>query len=385
MVDDFDLHDDACQRIFFAWEDGLGHSGGEGIDGCAEAASNGNGGGSIVGNAAAPFAETLVVYAGTQSMPLEYDNAFGASEATLTFPGQNWSGSGIKSLSLYVFGATDNTGQLYLKINNTRVTGAPDISQAGWQPWHIDLSTVGGNLSNVTGLTLGIDGANAAGKIYVDSIRLYPYVSQSGTPALSYVQITSDEDCGISADNTYTHVLDFGTGTPGALVNGVQFDAYNNAANGTLNFLREVSSGSLSDHGGNGSHNVTGGLVDLMTDMLYNGGTIPGGTTTWTLSGLAAGQTYHARIYTRMWGAGDSRNASFVFDPDGAGPISDSTGRLSQDNATSAGFANGNDAYYISYQFTAVAGEDLVITATQHVNTFSWHVYGLTNQDVTLE
>ena len=385
VVDDFDPYDDACNRIFFAWEDGLGHNGGEGIDGCDEPASNGNGGGSIVGNASAPFAEQLIVYAGTQSMPLEYDNAFGASEATLTFPAQNWSGSGIKSLSLYVFGAADNSGQLYLKINNTRVDGAPDIGQAGWQPWHIDLSTVGGNLTNVTGLTLGIDGANAAGKIYVDSIRLYPYVSQSGTPALSYVQITSDEDCGISADNTYTHALDFGTGTPGALVNGVQFDAYNNAANGTLNFLREVSSGSLSDHAGNGNHNVTGSLVDLMTDMLYNGGTAPGGTTTWTLSGLTAGQTYHARIYTRQWGATDSRNATFVFDPDGAGPISDSTGRLSQDNTTSAGFANGNDAYYISYQFTAVAGEDLVITATQHVNTYSWHLYGLTNQEVTLE
>ena len=58
---------------------------------------------------------------------------------------------------------------------------------------------------------------------------------------ISYVQITNDADCGISTDNTYTHKLDFGTGSPGALINGVQFDAYNNAANGTLNFNREVS------------------------------------------------------------------------------------------------------------------------------------------------
>src|SRR5512137_13669 len=83
---------------------------------------------------------------------------------------------------------------------------------------------------------------------------------------ISYVKITGDADCGISADNIYTHKLDFGTGTPGALINGAQFDAYNAAANGTLNFNRTVSSGLLSDHAGNGNHNVPGGLVNLLTD-----------------------------------------------------------------------------------------------------------------------
>jgi hypothetical protein len=119
--------------------------------------------------------------------------------------------------------------------------------------------------------------------------------------------------------------------------------------------------------------------------MYYNGSTAPGGTTTWTLSGLSAGQAYHTRIYTRQWGATEDRNVTFVFDPDGAGPISDSTGQVSQDNATSRGFANGNDAYYIDYQFTAHTGEDLVITVMQHIDTYSWHLYGLTNQEVALE
>jgi len=385
VVDDFDLYDDACDRIFFAWEDGLGHNGGEGIEGCDVPASNGNGGGSIVGNASAPFAEQAIAYAGAQSMPLEYDNAFGASEASLSFPAQDWSASGIRSLSLYVFGAADNTGQLYLKINNTRVDGAPDISQAGWQPWYIDLSQVGGSLSNVTRLTLGIDGANAAGKLYVDAIHLYPQLLESSTAAFDFVKITGDEDCGISVDNSYTHALDFGTGSPGALINGVQFDAYNAAANGTLNFMRESSSGAASEHGGNANHNVTGSLVDLLTDMYYNGNNAPGGTTTWTLSGLTAGQSYHTRIYTRQWGASDSRNVTFVFDPDGAGPIADSTGKVSQDNASFVGLANGNDAYYINYAFTAVEGEDLVITLTQDNPNYSWHLYGLTNQEVDLE
>jgi hypothetical protein len=198
---------------------------------------------------------------------------------------------------------------------------------------------------------------------------------------ISYVKITGDADCGISADNTYTHKLDFGTGTPGAFINGVQFDAYNSAANGTLNFYRQVSSGLLSDHAGNGNHNVSGHLVDLLTDMYYNGNNAVGGTTTWTLSGLTGGQTYQTRIYTRQWGPDENRQVTFVFDPDGAGPVADSTGKISQDNATSVGFPNGNDAYYINYQFTAVAGEDLVITATQDNYNYSWHLYGLSNQE----
>ncbi|NQV31759.1 MAG: discoidin domain-containing protein, partial [Phycisphaeraceae bacterium] len=197
---------------------------------------------------------------------------------------------------------------------------------------------------------------------------------------ISYVLITNDVDCGISPDNTYTHTLDFGTGSPGASINGVQFDAYNNAALGTLNFNREVASGSLSDHAGNGGHNVSGDLVDLMTDMYYNGNNAVDGVTTWTLSGLTAGKTYHARIYTRQWGAGNDRTAAFVFDPDGAGPISDASEPINQDDATSAGLSNDNDAYYINYQFKAVSGQDLVITLTQSLVNQSWHLYGISNQ-----
>jgi len=200
---------------------------------------------------------------------------------------------------------------------------------------------------------------------------------------ISYVQVTNDADSGISADNTYTHKLDFGTGSPGALINGVQFDAYNLAANGTLNFNREVFSGDLSDHGGNGGHNVSGSLVDLMTDMYYNGNNAVGGTTTWTLSGLTAGMTYDTRIYTRQWGV-STRTATIVFDPDGGGAISDSTAVINEDDATSAGFTNANDAYYINYQFKAVPGEDLVITLTQSFVNQSWHLYGLSNQEAVL-
>ena len=198
---------------------------------------------------------------------------------------------------------------------------------------------------------------------------------------ISYVQITNDADCGISADKTYTHTLDFGTGSPGALINGVQFDAYNNAANGTLNFNRTATSGTLNDHAGDGSHNVSGNLVNLMTDMYFNNNNAVGGSTTWTLSGLTAGHTYSTRIYSRQWVV-SNRTSTIVFDPDGGGAISDSTGPINQDDASASppGFTNANDAYYINYQFTAVAGQDLVITATQNLFNQSWHLYGLTNE-----
>ncbi|MCF7975590.1 MAG: discoidin domain-containing protein [Phycisphaerae bacterium] len=202
---------------------------------------------------------------------------------------------------------------------------------------------------------------------------------------ISYVKITGDADCGISTDNTYTHTIDFGTGTPGALINGVQFDAYNAAANGTLNFNRASDSGGASEHAGNAGHNVSGGLVALLTDMYYNGDNAPGGTTTWTLSGLKPGKTYHTRIYTRQWGAGGTRFVTFVFDPDGDGPIADSTVNINEDDATTVGMANANDAYYINYQFKAVAGQDLVITGTQEILNYSWHLYGLTNQEFSAE
>jgi hypothetical protein len=199
------------------------------------------------------------------------------------------------------------------------------------------------------------------------------------TDIVSFVKITNDADCDIKASKNYTHKLDFGLGTPGALINGVQFDAYNRATNNFLNFTRAVSSGSLDDHAGSAPAGVSGALVNLLTDMYYNGNCAAGGTTTWTLRGLTPGASYIVRIYARPWGVG-FRPVTLVFDPDGAGPLSDAVAQINEDNATSVGMAAATDAYYISYPFTAVAGADLVITATQHTYNGSWHLYGITNE-----
>jgi len=203
IVDSFDQYDDNCNRIFFAWEDGLGHNGGEEIDGCDVPASNGNGGGSIVGNDTAPFAEKTIVNAGsTQSLPFNYDNSFGPSEAALSLGGQDWSVSGIQTLSLYFRGETGNTGSLYLKINNTKVTyegSSGGIGRPAWQAWNIELANTGASLGNVTQLTIGVDGGSAAGMLYIDDIRLYPVIFEAGltditTPGDTVQGVPNDDD-----------------------------------------------------------------------------------------------------------------------------------------------------------------------------------------------
>ncbi|MCX5647451.1 MAG: discoidin domain-containing protein, partial [Phycisphaerae bacterium] len=125
VVDDFESYNDDTKRIYDTWTDGL-------TDGKS---------GSQVGYDTAPFAETTMVHGGTQSMPLKYDNTakFSFSEAVRTFaPAQNWSASGIQSLSLYFQGAAANTGgQLYLKINSTKVSytgSAGDLAKPAWTP-----------------------------------------------------------------------------------------------------------------------------------------------------------------------------------------------------------------------------------------------------------
>jgi hypothetical protein len=184
VIDDFESYtNDVGIRVFQTWIDGWGYT--------EPAPGNpGNGTGATVGYdpLAGDVMEKKIVHGGKQSMPLQYDNtgASSYSETTRTFDApRNWTASGIKSLSLYFQGAAGNGGQLYVKINNTKVPyngGTDDIAKTVWLPWNIDLSTVGGNLSNVTKLTIGIEGSGFKGIVYVDDIRLYPKTPEYITP-----------------------------------------------------------------------------------------------------------------------------------------------------------------------------------------------------------
>jgi hypothetical protein len=184
VVDDFELYNDLdptdpeSNRIFNTWIDGL------------DQPLNG----SVVGYANAPFAEQTIVYEGKQSMPLSYDNSTASySEATVNIANlpinQDWAKSGIKTLSLWFYGAPDNAAeQMYVKLNGSKVAydgDAVNITRVGWQTWNIDLADFGPNLSNVTELGIGFERSGAvgsAGLVLFDDIRLYPYSRQLLTP-----------------------------------------------------------------------------------------------------------------------------------------------------------------------------------------------------------
>jgi hypothetical protein len=168
VVDDFESYtDQPGEEVFSTW-----------IDGFDNPAQNG----AVVGLATAvngTFCDTTVFHGGKASMPLAYDNtAAPLSEAVRTLaPAQDWTARGVKSLTLWFQGAANNTGKLYLKINNTKVPypgAAGDIAQPGWVLWSVELSTVAGGVSKVSKLTIGIEGAGAKGTLHVDDIQLSP-------------------------------------------------------------------------------------------------------------------------------------------------------------------------------------------------------------------
>ncbi|MHC4806301.1 MAG: LamG domain-containing protein [Planctomycetota bacterium] len=169
VVDDFESYNDLetsepeSNRIYLTWLDGY------------DVPTNG----SLVGYGVPPFAERTIVHSGKQSMPLSYDNTGTAaySEAERTFAAaQNWTQAGAATLVLYFHGTEGNTGQLYVKVNGTKVVyggDAADIAKPQWQQWNIDLLALGVDLQNVTKLAIGIDGTGASGTLYFDDIRQY--------------------------------------------------------------------------------------------------------------------------------------------------------------------------------------------------------------------
>jgi len=178
VVEDFESYNDIdppatdSHRIFESWIDGFGTT------------DNG----ALVGNDLPPYAETAIVHGGAQAMPLSYNNTAPAtfSEAALTLAvPQDWTRHGIKTLGLWFYGTAGNTGQLYVKINNTKIPydgAAGNLAGAAWQPWNIDLTSAGVNLQSVSTVAIGIDGGGAAGKLYFDDIRLYAYPRELVTP-----------------------------------------------------------------------------------------------------------------------------------------------------------------------------------------------------------
>jgi len=164
LVDDFEGYTndiDAGGTIFQTWVDGF------------ENAANG----ATVGYIDAPFAETVVVRGGKQAMLLSYDNRTAsyseAKASTADLPiGSNWSLGSPETLVLWVRGDLANgaADQLYVKINNTKVTYPGSLSVPIWRQWNVALAGI--PIGNVATLSIGVDG-KGAGRLYVDDIALY--------------------------------------------------------------------------------------------------------------------------------------------------------------------------------------------------------------------
>jgi hypothetical protein len=172
VVDDMEAYNDldpaeeGSNRIFYAWIDGY------------DDPTNG----SLVGYDNPPFAEQTIVHSGSQSMPFEYDNTVGKSEATLTLTDKrDWTVNGVNTLTIWFMGQTDNAAeQMYVALNDSAIVNHdnPNAAQTDqWTRWDIDLQAFadqGVNLSNVNSITLGLSSVTGgAGMMYFDDIRLY--------------------------------------------------------------------------------------------------------------------------------------------------------------------------------------------------------------------
>ena len=185
VVDDFESYNDieagqeGSNLVYLTWVDGF---------------DNPSANGSTIGYTEAfqPTMESRIVHSGKQSVPLLYDNSVAsASEVTVNMAdlaiGRDWTKGGAKTLGLWFYGAAGNTGQLYAKVNGVKVTydgDAANLAGGAWQPWNIDLTTLGVTLQSVTTLTIGIEGNGAGGTLFIDDIRLYAYSRQLVTPVV---------------------------------------------------------------------------------------------------------------------------------------------------------------------------------------------------------
>ncbi len=183
VVEDFESYSgEEDQEVYMTWFDGYG--------------GDTSLGGSTTGHIDGPFVETSIVNTGGQSMPVYIDNDGGFfdidgkmssptfSEVVRDLDGQDWTASGIKTLSIMFAGSTGLTGQLYCKIGGTKLLYDGDADNLGigaWQAWNIDLSTVGGNVTSVKELAIGVEGGTS-GILYLDDIRLYTQPGEFITP-----------------------------------------------------------------------------------------------------------------------------------------------------------------------------------------------------------
>ena len=188
LIDDFESYNDipagesGSNLVYATWVDGF---------------DNPTANGSTMGYVTGVSLETVNVHGGRKSVPFGFNNtAAPVSEVVRTFTtARDWTAYGIVRLSLWFAGDPANVpGQLYVKINGVRKDydgNADNLRVPAWQPWDIDLATVGGNLQRVTSMAIGIQGGSASGTLLLDDIKLYAQPAEPAEPVLLSVPRTA--------------------------------------------------------------------------------------------------------------------------------------------------------------------------------------------------
>lgn len=197
------------------------------------------------------------------------------------------------------------------------------------------------------------------------------YIATNGP---HFVKITGDADCGVSRDKRYTHLIDFGSSSALAIVNGVTFNK-ERAINGPVFGQSWSNAPATSPHPGGNTGNIgvpsSQGIYNLINDFCYGG---PYAPSVFALTGLTTGRWYEVRFYHRKWEASKARTTTFTFDPDGTGPISDA---ISFNPDSPAGAFNDN---YLAYRYVALTDRLNITIACPDPDRY--HIYGLSNEEV---
>ena len=213
-----------------------------------------------------------------------------------------------------------------------------------------------------------LGGLSGEGTFSLAGVTPYPV-----TNLLYIVTFTNDAGTGISTAKTYTHLLDFGTRTNVAVINGVSFtkvSSQNGSANGYgwANFPPSAHGGSAPST--TYSVPVGTGAYDLLYDMDY--GWCWPNSATMQLTGLTPGKRYEVHLFNRTWGWGGSRTQTLTFDPDGSGPVTESI-TFNPDSL----YAN-----YLAYRYTPTSST-LNITVQSATSNQTYHLYGLSNEETS--
>jgi hypothetical protein len=317
VVDDFESYNNLSpDRPFQAWLDGFGYS----ADEFFPVEYPGNGTGAGIGHdiwtlSSPNYGGNIMETGSSQSMPFYFTNTGGAESRTdRTFaPAQDWTLGGAKTLAIAVRGALSlaATDKLYVEINNTKVMYDGDLTVPIWKQWHIELASLGIDLSNVTTMSFGVEGSGS-GMVLLDDILLHQTAPPiMGPPAGSDQSLvahwTFDETEGLTAADSS------GYGNDGDLVgmSGVEWTAGHSG--GALEFAGAIGSPQYVDFGTGNSIQLSGSVtisawakISAGTDDVYMG--IGGKLRTAPYAGFSL--VRHSSHVYRLWA--DDGNGTLV-------------------------------------------------------------------------